>query len=407
MRSRIPLLTSIVSTGCLLYCAACLGAPMGTAITYQGRFTSGGSPANGAYDFEFRLFDAATGGTQTGSPVAKEDLSVADGYFTTTLDFGSGVFTGDARWLQIAVRPGAETGAYTTITPRLELTPTPYTLYSSTQGTVNYIPKFTTGGMANSAMFESGGNVGIGTANPTYRLEVSGTGRFASTLTTAGIYNYGAWYSSSAGSGDIWIPYANGNTYLRSPATVITHTLCAESGNWSIPNSGAAYFSQGNVGIGTTSPTQLLDVSGTVRCVNLIQTSDEQLKADVQPLSSVLDKLGQIRAVSFRWNEKAQLLGANTSVRHIGVLAQELERVFPELVATPEPVTPDELLKKYPEELRTPELRQRLQEDAEKTHYKAVNYSELTVVLLEAVQELQAQNRSLEQRIQALESKTK
>src|SRR5512142_2076238 len=84
-------------------------SPMGTAFTYQGQFNVSGSPANGAYDFEFTLYDAATDGAQIGSTVAKEDLSVSNGYFTTTLDFGASSFGGDARWLQIAVRPGAET----------------------------------------------------------------------------------------------------------------------------------------------------------------------------------------------------------------------------------------------------------------------------------------------------------
>ncbi len=132
----------------------------------------------------------------------------------------------------------------------------------------------------------------------------------------------------------------------------------------------------------------MLDVSGIVRCVGVIQTSDVQLKTDVQPLGGVLDKLDQVRAVSFRWNEKAQSLGVKTDARQIGVLAQELEQVFPELVVTPEPTTVDKLLANYPEEMLTAEFRQRLQEDADKTQYKAVRYSELTAVLLEAVKEL-------------------
>ena len=81
--------------------------------------------------------------------------------------------------------------------------------------------------------------------------------------------------------------------------------------------------------------------------------------------------------------------------------------MFPELVTTPEPVAADELIDKCPEEMLTPEVIQRLREDAEKTHFKAVSYSKLAVVLLEAVKELKAENQSLEQRIQALESKTR
>ncbi len=96
-----------------------------TTFTYQGRLTSGGAPANGAFDFEFKLYDAWTGGSQIGSTQYADDLSVSSGLFTVELDFG-GVFTGAERHLQIGVRPGASGGAYAALTPRQELTPVPY-----------------------------------------------------------------------------------------------------------------------------------------------------------------------------------------------------------------------------------------------------------------------------------------
>jgi hypothetical protein len=99
-----------------------------SAFTYQGSLTDGSNPANGAYDFEFKLYDAASGGSQVGSTVASNDVNVSDGLFTVELGFGSNVFTGDARWLEIGVRGGSETGAYTTLTPRQPLTAAPYAL---------------------------------------------------------------------------------------------------------------------------------------------------------------------------------------------------------------------------------------------------------------------------------------
>jgi hypothetical protein len=99
-----------------------------TAFTYQGRLTDGGSPANGEYDFRFMLYDAATAGSQVGSTVLKGNTDVTDGLFTVELDFGSGIFTGGARYLAIGVRPGSSTGAYTTLLPRQALTPAPYAL---------------------------------------------------------------------------------------------------------------------------------------------------------------------------------------------------------------------------------------------------------------------------------------
>ena len=50
--------------------------PEGTAFTYQGRLTDGGSPASGAYDLRFTLFDAATAGSPVGSAITNEDVAV-------------------------------------------------------------------------------------------------------------------------------------------------------------------------------------------------------------------------------------------------------------------------------------------------------------------------------------------
>jgi hypothetical protein len=102
-----------------------LQAAAGTGFTYQGRLTDGGSPANGAYDFRFILYDADVGGAQVGPIVSQEDVVVTSGLFSTALDFGS-VFNGTALYLDIAVRPGASIDAYTALAPRQALTPAPY-----------------------------------------------------------------------------------------------------------------------------------------------------------------------------------------------------------------------------------------------------------------------------------------
>jgi len=103
-------------------------ASLGTAFTYQGRLADGGSPANGSYDFRFILYDDAVGGSQVGGIVTVDDHTVTEGLFTVLLDFGSSAFTGDARYLEVAVRPGASTGDYSTLSPRQALTPAPYAL---------------------------------------------------------------------------------------------------------------------------------------------------------------------------------------------------------------------------------------------------------------------------------------
>ena len=88
--------------------AASLAAPAlaqpATAITYQGRLQLSGVAVNATADFQFRLFTAPTGGSQIGSMQERSGLTVADGMVTAVLDFGNGAFTGEARYLEIAVR---------------------------------------------------------------------------------------------------------------------------------------------------------------------------------------------------------------------------------------------------------------------------------------------------------------
>ncbi|MEX0782014.1 MAG: hypothetical protein WD557_05140 [Dehalococcoidia bacterium] len=107
---------------------------LGSGFTYQGRLTDASAPANGAYDLRFILFDADSGGAQVGATVEKADVAVQSGLFTTELDFGAPSFDGNARWLEIAIRPGNQTGTYTVLSPRQPITPVPYALYAKTAG---------------------------------------------------------------------------------------------------------------------------------------------------------------------------------------------------------------------------------------------------------------------------------
>jgi hypothetical protein len=104
-------------------------APLGTAFTYQGQLKQGGNPVNDTCDFQFSLWNAAAVGTQIGTTQTKTNVGVTNGLFTIPdLDFDSGAFTGDARWLAIAVRCLAGGWSYTTLGSRQTLTPAPYAL---------------------------------------------------------------------------------------------------------------------------------------------------------------------------------------------------------------------------------------------------------------------------------------
>src|SRR5262245_14378809 len=101
--------------------------PAGTAFTYQGRLMDGGVPADGQYDMWFRLYGSESATIILGTPVTLDNVQVTNGLFSVPLNFGS-EFPGTERWLGISVRPGASTGSYTPLSPRQELTPTPYAI---------------------------------------------------------------------------------------------------------------------------------------------------------------------------------------------------------------------------------------------------------------------------------------
>jgi len=162
-----------------------LAGPLGTAFTYQGRLIDNNKTADGLYDFQFKLFDANSGGNKLGQDVNKPQVDVIDGYFTAELDFG-GVFDGNNRWLDIGIRPGEleDPCVYTLLTPRQKVTPTPYALYAKTAGS---------GGAGGDSLWQvngtsiyyNNGNVGIGTTGPAAKLEVNGD------ISTASNYKIG------------------------------------------------------------------------------------------------------------------------------------------------------------------------------------------------------------------------
>ena len=122
MKTKLIRLTCFLNA---LLALATAARAQGTALTYQGRLTENGAAANGSNDFTFTLYNAASGGATVGASNVVNDLVVTNGLFIVTLDFGA-AFDGSARWLEIAVRPGASAGAYANLTPRQPITATPY-----------------------------------------------------------------------------------------------------------------------------------------------------------------------------------------------------------------------------------------------------------------------------------------
>jgi hypothetical protein len=141
-----------------------------TAFTFQGKLNDSGAAANGPYDLQFRLYDTPAGGTLFGT-VVRDDVPVTDGIFTVTLDYGADVFYANSgRYLEVGVRAGASTGAFTTITPRQELTAAPYSLQAVRASKAGDAENF--GGQAPAAYLRSnvsqtftGGNLTVGASS--------------------------------------------------------------------------------------------------------------------------------------------------------------------------------------------------------------------------------------------------
>jgi hypothetical protein len=124
----------------------------------------------------------------------------------------------------------------------------------------------------------------------------------------------------------------------------------------------------GDVGIGFTDPAYKLDVDGTIRGDN-VSASDIRWKKNIDPIEGSLEKVKQLQGVHYDWKDENK-----DQSRQIGFIAQDVEKIFPELVKTDD------------------------------KGYKSMNYSKVVTVLVESVKELDDENRELEDRIVKLEN---
>ena len=237
----------------------------GTAFTYQGRLNLGANVASGNFDLTFALYNVASGAGQVGLTTTNA-VVVSNGLFTTTLDFGAN-FPGADRWLEIGVRTN-HGSAFTTLSPRQKLTPTPYAVTAANlSGSVTgsqlptNVAKLDANESFTGLVNFAGGNLGVGTLNPLAKIHAVGgspwsTFNYSANIVADGPANNAIGILDYASSHPWAIANDSGNLMIaQMPA------LGSTASNAAIRLSLAT---SGNVGIGTTSPAERLDIAGAV-----------------------------------------------------------------------------------------------------------------------------------------------
>jgi len=184
---------------------------------------------------------------------------------------------------------------------------------------------------------------------------------------------------------------------LRRVYTILLvecNTRCSRNGGWDIgmkasesafrisedgssANTRLIILDGGNVGIGTTDPAGYkLYVNGSMYASSY-GGSDIRWKKNIKPIDNALSLIRGLQGVSFDWRTDEFKDKNFDTGRQVGLIAQDVEKVIPEIVKT------------------------------DTQGYKAVSYEKLTAVLVEAVKELKTENSELKNRIAALEAKIK
>lgn len=366
-----------------------------TAFTYQGKLESGGSPVNGPADMRFSLWTSATSTVATGQvgvTVERNSVPVTDGLFTTSLDFGPGITDNRDLFLQTQVRVPAGSGSFTTLTPRQPLSSAVNAQFARTAAFATNATNATNATTATG--LNSAGRIFIGgTASPDDDSSpglwlrspaVTGTDRAFFGMrnnTRVGFFGPG----SGAGWSSLLVNTTTGNTMLGADADARTRLEIAGSqlirtGTAAAPNVlafgpysaaiGGEVESTDSVGIyrvnnapndtelrihigdDTTAAFDSLVIGANPSSVwtqrfvfrsdgNAFKPgggawaalSDPRAKHDITPLTGTLDRLLNLRGYTFAYNDDQISAGRALPGTQIGLMADEVARVFPDWVS--------------------------------------------------------------------------
>jgi cell wall assembly regulator SMI1 len=159
-----------------------------------------------------------------------------------------------------------------------------------------------------------------------------------------------------------------------------TGTLTLNNSTITATNSNARFNS---LGVGTAGSA----TTGQIRATDTITAyySDERLKTDITEISGALDKVMQLRGVTFRANELAESFGYTNIKEQVGVIAQDVEKVLPQIVVP----APFDIM----------QLQEGIEISRSGENYKTVHYDKLVPLLIQAIKEQQVMIEELQKKV--------
>lgn len=291
------------------------------SFTYQGVLTEGGAPINGVVDLSFGMFTMPSGGVQVGPIQTRPGVTLANGVFSTRLDFEPVVPVTDGVWIETRVNGIPLTRERLASVPRaVQAMTVPWEGITGTVPT-SVSPWVNTGGN----LSYTGGRVGIG-VSPAYPLHVQAGSIPAAVIESTGAF--GTWFnlSNTSSGGVFWQFISTGSGNGEGPGNLL---IGRSTSAGTIGPVMAMTFS-GNVGIGTTAPSQRLTVAGNVLANNVGVPSSIRFKDHVAPMGDALARLLKLEGVRFDW--KPEFAKERGFVHDVGFVAEDVEKVFPEIV---------------------------------------------------------------------------
>jgi hypothetical protein len=305
---------------------------------------------------KMRIIHNGNVGIGTSTPASPLHVRGSDGTNTGLARFTNGNFEDGVSGSGLLIRAGANTG----------------NTYSSISALSSGFTAYD-----NLVLNPGGGRVGLGTPSPSSILHVYDSNTSDTSpgtpLTLETNNSFATLLMKSAQSTKAFSLHygmnapSTGNDlrFGRSDKTTLVWEANPYILSMDAPANTIAAIASGNVGIGTGSPSYKLDVNGTIRGFGITDSSDLRLKQDVETLAFDLEKILQLRGVSYYWKDQDK----NGGKKQIGLIAQEIEELYPELV------------------------------DTDDQGMKSVNYSHLVAPLIESIKSIYRQILQVDERL--------